>query len=188
MSVICRFRPTSNRAPRPRVLLCRCRETDRGPFRVHRLKATLGQFQREWPRMRVVLFLRDRPYVTKRICPGRKFELWFGDQINHFVCRQKIPRIEIDTSVALPDCDLPNREAFNDIMLILQKPVLDPPFDYKKSRHPPAGAASWLSGSFLPLNVVSVSHGALVGVSPPIKRCLPTFRLAHPSCRCPCCS
>src|SRR5271157_3036657 len=85
-------------------------------------------------RMRVRHFLREFPDIAMCIRFWRQFELRLCDQVDDFIGGKKVSGVEIEPALALPNDDLSNREASDDILAILQKSVLDTPFVVVKNR------------------------------------------------------
>ena len=78
--------------------------------------------------MRGVHLLADPPDTPQPVGPGCQHKIRLGDHVDHLVIRQKIAGIEIDPARPVPDNDLAHRKAGQDILTVLQKPLLYAPF------------------------------------------------------------
>ena len=84
--------------------------------------------------MWVIQFLTKFPYVTISIALRRQNKVFFGDHENHFIGGQEISLIEIDPAFSLPNNDLPDGKAGNDILTVLKQPSLHAPLMVIKNR------------------------------------------------------
>ena len=117
--------------------------------------------------MAVVHLLRELPDIAVRVGPRGEPESWLRDQVDDFVRRQEVARIEIEPALSPPDDDLPDGESVDDVVPILQEAALNAPFVVVEDRpvildHP----EHFRQARALPLNVLIMRHRiAVVGVS-----------------------
>src|SRR5690348_8942372 len=76
-----------------------------------RLDNAIYQRDRKGGRVRIAHLLREFPDITDAIGFRDEPEPRFGDQVDDLVGRQEVAGIEVETALALPDDDLPDREA-----------------------------------------------------------------------------
>ncbi len=109
--------------------------------------------------------MRYAPNIPGGVCFGRQLELWVGNQVNDFVGREEVTLVEVDSSLALPNYYLPNRETRDYVRSILEQPILYPPFVVVED------SSGWLKDTHhrgqtlpLPFNVFFVRHRVIVFV------------------------
>lgn len=113
--------------------------------------------------MRVVALLVDAPDAASGVGLGGQVEVGLGDQVDDFVVRQKIARVEVDASCPLPDDDLAHGEAAHDVGAILQKAVLNPPLVVVEDRSVRAQQAHHLGEALtLPGHIDVMGHAIVV--------------------------
>ena len=102
--------------------------------------------------MRIALrALRYFPYIAHFVGARREAKLRFGNEIKHFVSRQKIAGIEINPAAAFPNDDLPHRNiaAPDNVPRVFISPALHSPFMIVKNRAGRFDDAQHLTQTFL---------------------------------------
>ena len=114
--------------------------------------------------MRGACLLADPPDRSQRVRLRRQGEVLFRDQIDHLVIRQVVTGVEIDPAGPVPDDDLAHRKTGKDVLPVLKKPVLDPPFVVVEDRPVGTKKAHHLGKAApLPADIGGVGHAVRMG-------------------------
>ena len=113
--------------------------------------------------MRVAGALADPPDASQRVRLRGEGEVLFRDQIDHLVIRQEIAGVEIDSAGPVPDDHLTHRKARHNVLTVLKKAVLHPPFVVVEDRPVGAQQAHHLGkAAALPAHIGGMRHGILM--------------------------
>jgi hypothetical protein len=70
--------------------------------------------------MGIVGLLRDTPHIAYSVSLGREFEVRLANQIDDLVGWEKIAGVEVDSTLSLPDDNLPHGEAGHNVRAVLK--------------------------------------------------------------------
>ena len=84
--------------------------------------------------MRVPALLGNVPNIAYGVRLRSKAKRGLGDQVDNLVSGKEIAGVEIDSTIAFPDDNLPDRKARYDLTPVLEKPALDPPLVVVENR------------------------------------------------------